>query len=102
MAGSRIAARAKLGDWVIVNTGASVDHECGSAQASTWGPGPSFCGCVEVGACAMVGAAPSCCPGCGSGQFHRRGRQRRGAGHPAGVVAFGNPARVVRTLEARS
>ena len=103
MAGSRIGSRAKIGDWVIVNTGASVDHECQIGSGAHLAPGVVLCGCVEVGECAMVAAGAVVLPHVriGAGSIV-------GAGSlvvrdiPAGVVAFGNPARVIRILGVNS
>jgi sugar O-acyltransferase (sialic acid O-acetyltransferase NeuD family) len=101
MAGSRIGARASLADWVIVNTGASIDHECRIGSGAHLAPGVILCGCVEVGECAMVGAGAIVLP-----RVRIGANAIVGAGSvvvrdiPEGVVAFGNPARVVRTLGA--
>jgi sugar O-acyltransferase (sialic acid O-acetyltransferase NeuD family) len=100
MAGSRIGARARLGDWVLINTGASVDHEGVLGHGVHLAPGAILCGCVEIGEGAMIGAGAVVLPrvrvgahavvGAGSVVVHDV---------PAGVVALGSPARVTRTLE---
>ena len=51
-----VAAAAVLGRQCIVNTGASVDHECELADGVHIGPGATLAGCVRVGENAFVGA----------------------------------------------
>ncbi len=61
-AGSQVLARAcictlaKLGAACIVNTAASVDHECVLGDGAHIGPGATLAGCVVVGDAALVGA----------------------------------------------
>lgn len=100
LAGSRVGARAQVGDWVILNTGASVDHECRLGPGAHLAPGVTLCGCVEVGACTLVGAGSVVLPRVRIGSH-----SIIGAGSvvtrdiPDGVVAYGSPARVVRSVE---
>lgn len=98
-AGAVVNPGARLACGVIVNTCASVDHDC-----TLWGgvhicPGAHLAGKVEVGEGAWVGIGCVIKEGCriGKGAYI-------GAGAvvlknvPAGVLAYGTPARVVRKL----
>ena len=48
MAGAIIAPEAKLGRECIINTNASVDHECILGDGVEVGPGATLCGLVTV------------------------------------------------------
>jgi acetyltransferase EpsM len=102
VAGSVINPRARLGANVIVNTGATVDHECVLDDAVHLGPGVHLGGRVTVGTAAWVGIGAVVKDGVriGAGSII-------GAGAvvlddiPAGVVAYGTPARAVRPAAPR-
>ncbi|MCX7700489.1 MAG: acetyltransferase [Gemmataceae bacterium] len=97
--GACVGAEVRLGEAVIVNTRASVDHECELADGVHIAPGAVLCGLVRVGTDTMIGAGAVVLPRktIGRGSIV-------GAGSvvtrdiPDGVVAYGNPARVVRRL----
>jgi len=97
LAGSVVAARARIGEACIVNTRASVDHECELEAGVHIGPGATLAGCVTVGRNAFVGSGAVVLPRLtiGAGSIV-------GAGSvvtknvEAGVVVVGNPARVLR------
>lgn len=55
-AGAVIGAGAVLKDGVIVNTCASIDHDCCIGKFSHVAPGAILCGNVSVGECVHVGA----------------------------------------------
>lgn len=94
---SVVAAGCRLGKAVIVNHRASVDHECVLGDGVHVAPGATLCGLVTVGDDVLVGAGATVLP-----------RVRIGAGTvvgagsvvtgdlPDNVVAFGNPARIIR------
>ena len=98
-AGSIVAPAAVLGDQVIVNTAASVDHECTIGDGVHLGPGVRLGGAVTVGRAAWIGIGAVV-----------RDRATIGAGAivgagavvvddvPEAMVAYGNPARVVRPV----
>jgi acetyltransferase EpsM len=98
MAGTVINPSVVVGQNVIVNTAASLDHHCRIGDGAHIAPGARLAGNVEVGRCAWVGL--------GAVVLERRrvgDDSIVGAGSvvtadvPAGVVAYGNPARVVRS-----
>jgi sugar O-acyltransferase (sialic acid O-acetyltransferase NeuD family) len=92
-----IQAQAVVGNHVIVNTGAQVDHDCHVGDYVHLAPGVVLCGTVTVGEGAFVGAGAVVLPGRKIGAW-----ATVGAGAvvredvPAGAVAVGNPARIVR------
>jgi len=102
-AGAVVGPGARIGENVVVNTAASVDHECVVEDGGHIGPGARLGGRVTVGAVSWIGIGATV-----------RDRVQIGAGSvigagalvlddiPAGVVATGAPARVVRDLEAAS
>jgi sugar O-acyltransferase (sialic acid O-acetyltransferase NeuD family) len=51
-----VCTRATLGLECIVNTAATVDHECELADGVHIGPGATLAGCVRVGRAAFIGA----------------------------------------------
>jgi sugar O-acyltransferase (sialic acid O-acetyltransferase NeuD family) len=97
-AGAVVNPNVTLGKNVIINTGATVDHDCVLGDAVHVSPGAHLAGGVKVGAETWIGM----------GALVLEGRQVDegsiiGAGAvvthsiPARVVAFGAPARVVRS-----
>ena len=100
LAHATVFAQARLGEAVIVNTAASVDHECEIGRGAHIAPGAVLAGCVSVGDCTLVGAGAVLLPRI------RVGRDAViGAGAvvtrdvPDGMLAYGNPARVIRRNE---
>jgi acetyltransferase EpsM len=97
-AGAVINPGSSIGKLVIVNTNASVDHECVLADGAHISPGVHLGGRVSVGASAWIGIGASVKDGVQIGA-----RAVIGAGSvvvkdvPAGLVAYGCPARVKKT-----
>lgn len=99
LAQAAVGAEASIGQGTIINTRASVDHECIIGAGVHIAPGATLAGLVEIGAGAFVG------PGSVVTSGIRIGADTIvGAGSvvvrdlPAGVVAFGAPARIVRPV----
>ena len=98
MAGAAINAGARVGAHCIINTRASVDHDCFIADFAHVAPGATLGGNVQVGTASMIGLGANVIHGLVIGA-----NTVIGAGStvtrdvPDNVVAFGSPARVLRT-----
>lgn len=96
-AGVVVNVGARVGENVILNTSCSVDHECDIHAGVHVGPGVRLGGCVQVGRAAWLGIGATIFNRISIGEGSIVGG---GAvvtrDIPAGVVAFGVPARVVR------
>ena len=97
MAGAVINPGAHLGELVIVNTCASVDHDGDIGDAAHIAPGSHLAGSVRVGREVWIGAGATVIDGLTIGE-----RSLVGAGAvvvrdvPGDVVAYGVPARIIR------
>ena len=95
-----VQARATIGEHTIVNTGASVDHDCVVGPYVHLAPHSTLCGNVTVGERTEIGAGAVAIPGItiGEGCFV-------GAGStvisdiPSGATAVGTPAKVIKIRE---
>lgn len=89
-----------LGSACIVNTKASVDHECRIADGVHIAPGVTLCGEVSVGEYSFIGAGSVLLPRVTVGS-----NVIVGAGTvvtrdiPDNVVVYGNPVRIIRENE---
>lgn len=63
LAGSVVQAGCGIGDHVIINTGATVDHDCWINYFAHIAPGAHLCGNVTVGEGTLVGAGTIVTPG---------------------------------------
>lgn len=63
MAGSIVQCRATVSENVVINTRASVDHDCYIGPHTFIGPGAILCGGVHVGDNAFIGAGAIVLPG---------------------------------------
>jgi len=101
-AGAVINPGARIGCNVIINTSSSIDHECVIADGAHIGPGAHLGGKVTVGEGTWVGIGAVV-----RDKITIGASSIIGAGAvvlkdiPAGVVAYGVPARVIRTVEKR-
>jgi len=96
-AGAIVNPHARIGDNVILNTAASVDHDCEIGDGAHIGPGCHLGGRVHVGPEAWIGigAVIRDRVSIGTGTVVGAGSVVVGD-LPAGVVAYGVPARVVK------
>jgi sugar O-acyltransferase (sialic acid O-acetyltransferase NeuD family) len=101
LANSAVGTESILEDAVILNTSASVDHECHLGEGSHIGPGAVLCGCVSVGSGAFIGAGATVLPRLtiGSNTVVGAGSVVT-ANLPPDVVAVGNPARIIQIRNA--
>jgi len=92
MANSSVCVRVKLGKCTIVNTSASVDHECDLSEGVHIGPGAKLAGCITVGKNTFIGAGAVILPNIRIGE-----NVVVGAGSvvtkniESDVVGYGNP-----------
>ncbi|MDR0680551.1 MAG: acetyltransferase [Dysgonamonadaceae bacterium] len=96
MQGAIIQSSAQIGKHVIINTRASIDHDCLIEDYVHIAPGAILCGNVEVGEGSFIGAGTTIMQGIKIGKW-----SIIGAGSvvvrdiPDNVTAFGNPCRII-------
>ena len=97
MAGAVINAEGRIDDFSIINTHASVDHDCWIGEGAHVCPGSTLAGNVRVGSLAFIGAGATVIPGTTIGHDATIGA---GASVlrdvPDGASAWGVPARIMR------
>ncbi|MCC8096809.1 MAG: acetyltransferase [Tannerellaceae bacterium] len=99
MQGSVIQSCATVGKHVIINTGASVDHDCRIADYVHISPHATLCGNVEIGEGSWIGAGAILLPGVRVGEW-----SMVGAGSvvtrdiPAHVMAVGNRCEIIKQI----
>ena len=93
--GSVIQVGTTIGKHCIINTAASVDHDCVLEDFSFIGPNATLCGGVEIGEGTFIGAGAVVLPHVKIGK-----NCIIGAGSvvtknlPNGITAYGNPAKI--------
>lgn len=96
-AGAVIQPDTALGEHVIVNTGASIDHDCRVASFCHVAPGARLAGGVTAEEGAFFGLGSVAIPGIEIGAWSTLGAGSAAVRPvPAGAVALGVPARVVK------
>jgi sugar O-acyltransferase (sialic acid O-acetyltransferase NeuD family) len=90
---ANISAGTILGEACIVNSKASIDHECQIGNGVHIAPGATLCGCVNVGDNAFIGAGSVILPRItiGNGSIVGAGAVVT-KNVPPGVTVVGNPA----------
>jgi len=97
MAGVSINADAQIDDFAVINTGASIDHDCHVGEGSHVAPGCAIAGNVMIGRLALIGIGSSAIPGISIGDGATIGAGACVVRNvPSGAIARGVPARVVR------
>lgn len=95
--GAIVQAQSVIGNHVIINTGARVDHDNKIGDFVHLAPGVVLCGTVEIGEGTLVGASATVLPGRKIGAWATIGS---GAvvvrDVPDHAIVVGNPARVIR------
>jgi sugar O-acyltransferase (sialic acid O-acetyltransferase NeuD family) len=98
MAGGVVNSNASVGSFCIVNTRASIDHDSHLDDFASIGPGATLAGNVRVGAYSAI-----CLEACVAEKVSIGSHAVVGAGSvvlgdlPDQVVAYGTPARVIRS-----
>ena len=99
MAGAVVNAYTTLGDGVILNTGATVDHDCVLEPYVHIAPGCHLAGTVVAAEGVFVGIGSSVVPGCRLGRWSQLGAGSVVIGDVGDdALALGVPAREVRKL----
>lgn len=97
MAGAIVNPNTSIGDAVIVNTAASIDHDCVIERDAHLGPGSHLGGSVHVGRSAFVGLGASVIPGVSIGAGAIVGAGAAVVSNvPPHTVVVGVPARPMR------
>lgn len=92
-----VQAAAVIGDHVIINTAAQVDHDCVVGDFAHLAPGSILCGNVTVGEGSLVGAGAVVKPGVRIGKWVTIGSGTVVVKDvPDYSVVVGNPARVIK------
>jgi sugar O-acyltransferase (sialic acid O-acetyltransferase NeuD family) len=98
LASSHVGPGSRVGEFCILNTASSVDHDCTMHQFSSIAPGVFMGGLVTIGECSAIGVGASI-----SDRILIGSHALVGTGAvvvrdiPDLVVAYGNPARVQRS-----
>lgn len=96
-AGAVVQSEARLGRHVIVNTGATVDHDCEVGDFSHIAPGAHIAGQVRLGTGALAGIGCSIIQNLLIGDWTKIGAGAAVIDNlPANVTAVGIPARIVK------
>ena len=96
LAQSAICARVQLGNYVIINTAASVDHETVLGDGVHLAPGVRLAGCIEIGNNSFLGTGAVVLPRkkigsnviVGAGSIVTKNL-------PDNVICYGSPAKIV-------
>jgi sugar O-acyltransferase (sialic acid O-acetyltransferase NeuD family) len=97
-AGSHVGPGSRIGEFCIINTASSVDHDCVLRDFSSIAPGVSMGGLVKIGECSAVGVGANISDRISIGNHAVVGTGSAVVRDiPDLVVAYGNPARVKRS-----
>lgn len=98
-ANSVVIAGTMLGDFVIINTGATVDHDCYLGDYVHISPGVNLCGNVKVGDRTIIGVGSCARPKVTIGSDSIIGAGSVIVNNiPSGVVAYGNPCKIIKEI----
>ena len=97
MAGVIINADSEIGDLAIINTGATVDHDCRVSEGVHIAPQCAIAGTVVIGRMSFLGIGTRVIPGVGIGSNVTVGAGGVVIGDiPDNVTAVGVPARIIK------
>lgn len=98
LGGAIVNAFSTLSKGCIVNTGASIDHDCTLGDAVHIAPGTRLAGTVQVGKCTFLGVGCAVVPGANIGRDVIIGAGATVISDiPDGVTAVGTPAKVIKS-----
>lgn len=101
MAGAVVNPGCHVGEFCIVNTRSSLDHECVMSDYSSLGPGVVVGGCVHIGEYSAIGIGAVVLHEVQIGNHAVIGASSTVFKNvPDNVVAYGTPARVIRQRRA--
>ena len=95
-----VCAQAEIGAFSIVNSSASIDHECKIGKGCHIGPGAKLAGCVTIDDYTFIGTGAVVLPHLKIGK-----NVTVGAGAivtknlPDKIIAYGNPAQIIHTKD---
>ena len=99
-AGAIVYTSARVGVDTVINTGCTIDHDCVIGDHALVGPLACLCGGVQVGDGSLIGAGSTNIPARSIAEWSVVGAGATVVSDlPAGSLAVGVPARVVRTTE---
>jgi len=100
MHGAIVQIGSQIGPHVIINTSASIDHDCKIGDFVHIAPNCTLCGNVEIGEGTMIGAGTTIIPGIRIGKWSIIGAGSVVVNNiPDNVIVFGNPAKIIREIE---
>jgi sugar O-acyltransferase (sialic acid O-acetyltransferase NeuD family) len=98
LAGSHVGPESRVGEFCILNTCSSIDHDCTLHDFASIAPGVFTGGLVEIGECSAIGVGASISDRISIGRHAVVGTGAVVVRNiPDLVVAYGNPARVKRS-----
>ena len=99
MAGATVNVNTVIGDNCIINTSCSIDHDCEIGKSSHVAPGVALSGTVRVGIGVHLGTGATVIDRISIGDWSYIGAGATVVHDiPPDVMAYGVPARVIRTL----
>jgi sugar O-acyltransferase (sialic acid O-acetyltransferase NeuD family) len=97
--GTIIQAQSFIGNHVIINTGAQVDHDCHIKEFAHIAPAAVLCGSVKVGEGTLIGAGAVLLPGITVGNWSVIGAGTIVTDNvPDGALVVGNPGRIIKVM----
>lgn len=101
LSGAIIDAGCAIGDFTIVNNGANISHESVIGEGSHISPGVNIAGKVVVGRGCWLGIGATIINDLIIGDYTIIGAGSVVVEHiPSGMLAYGNPAKIIRNIEA--
>jgi UDP-perosamine 4-acetyltransferase len=102
MAGAVINVNTVIEDNAIINTHCSIDHDCYIGRSAHIAPGVALSGTVKIGTGVQIGTGASVIDGITIGDWAFIGGGAVVVNNiPEGVLAYGVPARIIRTISTR-